>query len=162
MCRKTLICLVAASHRRLNKHSMSILAVEGPAWIVHCVNQSLEAHWLHSSLVYFKAKGWAVLRGASTLPPYQQVGRFSQPQHSHREFTLLSWRQLSDNTDMTSAIFYSQKPSYTQKYTCVLLKTRSKTKQLACLFLNCSVEKLLRKHDNNDYILCRLMAKIQP
>lgn len=36
---------------------MSILAVEGPAQIVHCVNQSLEALWLHSSLVYFKAKG---------------------------------------------------------------------------------------------------------
>lgn len=46
----------AESHRRLNKHIMSILAAEGTAGPVHCVNESLEAHWLHSSLVYFKEK----------------------------------------------------------------------------------------------------------
>lgn len=102
------------SRRGLNNHSMSALAVEGPAGLVHCVNQSLEACWLHSSLVYFKAKGWAVFRGASTLPPYQQAGRFTQSQHSHHAAADASWA-----TTLTWHLPFStnQRPSCSLKYT---------------------------------------------
>lgn len=102
------------SRRGLNKHPMSALAVEGPAGLVHCVNQSLEACWLHSSLVYFKAKGWAAFRGASTLPPYQQAGRFTQSQHSHHAAADASWA-----TTLTWHLPFStnQRPSCSLKYT---------------------------------------------
>lgn len=44
--------------QRLNKHSVSVHAVGKPGGLtVQHENQSLEAHRLHSSLVYFKAEG---------------------------------------------------------------------------------------------------------
>lgn len=71
-------------------HRGYITALQEPAGLaVHCLNGSLEAHRLHSSLVYFKEEGWAVLRGASTLPHSQQAQGFTQSQEPEQEFTLL-------------------------------------------------------------------------
>lgn len=53
-----------------------------PGGLVHCLNQSPRAHRLHSSLVYFKAKGWAVYKRGGFSPPPNQ-----QPQRSHHGFT---------------------------------------------------------------------------
>lgn len=157
----------AGSHRRLNKHSMSILAVGGPAGIVQCVNQSLEAHWLHSSLVYFKAKGWAVFNP----PPLPTSRRFTQ---SH---CCCCWRQLSNYTDVTSAIFYSHKAfTRTKIHLCI---TEDKIKDTATCLLSAykqeewqawkSCKTVLqtghyekKAYDSNSCILCRRLAKIPP
>ena len=163
--------LGSRSHRRLNKHSMGILTAEGPAGlIVRCVNQSLEARWLHSSLVYFKAKGWAaVFRGASTLPPNQQAGRFTQSQCSHQEFTLLlspaeqlHWRDICHFLQTTGLHARCNTPTHDWR--------SSKTKQRAYFEhtdrMNYRGVRVFCKMvimRSNSCILCsRLMAKIPP
>lgn len=159
----TLMYLRTQSHRRLNKHSMGILAVEGPAGlIVHCVNQSLEAHWLHSSLVYFKAKGWAAaFRGASTLPPNQQAGRFTQSQCSHQEFTLLlspaeqlHWRDICHFLQTKSLHAHCNTPTHDWRWV-------DRWKSCKTVMEKGHYDKTA--YDSNNCILCaRLMAKIPP
>lgn len=93
----------------LNKHSVSVLAVVGPAGLVHCMNQSLEAHRLHSFLVYFKAKGWAQ--------------SFTQSQHSHPAVYA-----AADASWATTWVWHL--PFYTdQKMPCYTLKLASDTQR---------------------------------